>query len=160
MTDPTIDAAHDLLADSLATMRAVVAGADPAALDWRPGGEDTNSIAVLAIHSMHSTRSWLSVATGAPLPERDRPSEFLATADDVDELLAFFDAMSNECRALLHDVEAWDPGELLEAHRATRDDQEPVSAAWALIHALQHLREHVAHTQLTRQLWDRQPGRS
>ena len=36
--------------------------------------------------------------------------------------------------------------------------QEPVTAAWALIHALVHLREHVGHAELTRQLWDERPG--
>jgi hypothetical protein len=25
---------------------------------------------------------------------------------------------------------------------------------WALIHAVEHLREHVAHAELTRQLWE------
>lgn len=157
MTDPTIAAARDLLDHSLGGLRATIEGVDPAALNWRPAGEDTNSIAVLVIHSMHSTRSWLSSATGAPMPERDRPSEFVATADDVDELLTFFDSMSGDCRALLDDAGPFDPGEILDGEgvgRSYRD--EPVSAVWALIHALQHLREHVAHTQLTRQLWDQQ----
>lgn len=155
MTDPTIDAARDLLENSLGAMRETLEGTDPEALNWRPAGADTNSIAVLAIHSMHSTRSWLSAATGAPLPERDRPSEFIATADDVGELLRFFDEMAADCRALLEDAGPFDPSELLTREgvgRSYRD--EPVTAAWALIHALQHLREHVAHTQLTRQLWD------
>jgi hypothetical protein len=30
-----------------------------------------------------------------------------------------------------------------------------VTAAWALIHAVEHLQEHVAHAELTRQVWDR-----
>ena len=155
MTDPTIAAARDLLDDSLDAMRTTIEGIDPQALNWRPAGDDTNSIAVLAIHSMHSTRSWLSSATGAPMPERDRPSEFVATADDVDELLAFFDSMSGDCRALLDGAGEFDAGERLSGDRAARSyGDEPVTAAWALLHALQHLREHVAHTQLTRQLWD------
>jgi uncharacterized damage-inducible protein DinB len=149
MSDPTIVAASDLLESSLEAMREVIAGADPEALDWRPG-PDTNSIAVLAVHSMHSTRMWLSVATGAPLPERDRPSEFLATADGVEALLAFFDAMAADCRALLDTPEPFDPG----AVRVTgRDDEETATGAYALLHALEHVREHVAHAQLTAQLW-------
>jgi uncharacterized protein DUF664 len=31
---------------------------------------------------------------------------------------------------------------------------EQVTAGWALLHAIEHLREHVGHAQLTRQLWD------
>ena len=157
MSDPTIDAARRLLEDSLGAMREAIAGADPRALNWRPGGEDTNPLAVLVVHSMHSTRSWLSVATGVPLPERDRPSEFLATAEQADELLTFFDAMANECRALLDGAGAFDAGAQRETNRTSSSDEvEVVSAAWALLHALEHLREHVAHAQLTRQLWDEQ----
>lgn len=144
-----IAAASDLLDDSLNAMRVVIAGADAASLDWRPG-EDTNSIAVLTVHSMHSTRSWLSVAVGASLPRRDRPSEFLATSDGVDELLAFYDAMAADCRGLLDTVPAFDAG----AVRRTHNEDETVTAAWALLHGLEHLREHVAHTQLTSQLWE------
>ena len=157
MTDPTIEAARELLDDSLGTMRETIAGADPAALNWRPGGEDTNSIAVLTVHSLHSTRSWLSVATGLPRPQRDRPSEFLATAEEVDDLLAFFDGMASDCRGVLDGAGAFDAGAQREANRPTKpEDTEVVSAAWALLHALEHLREHVAHAQLTRQLWDQQ----
>ena len=150
MPDPTIVAASDLLDRSLNSMREVIARADPEALDWRPG-PDTNSIAVLAVHSMHSTRMWLSVATGAPLPERDRPSEFLATVDGVDELLGFFDTMAADCRALLDTPDPFDPGAV---HVTGRDDEETATGAHALMHALEHLREHVAHAQLTDQLWE------
>jgi DinB superfamily len=150
MTDPIVVAAAENLDDSLRAMREVIVAADPQALDWRPG-EDTNPIAVLVVHSMHSTRMWLSVAMGAPVPARDRPSEFLATADGVDELLGFFDAMAAECRALLDTTDPFDAG----AVRPTgRDDQETATGAYALLHALEHLREHVAHAQLTRQLWE------
>jgi hypothetical protein len=149
MTDPMIVAASDLLDDSLDALREVIAGSDAEALDWRPG-KDTNSIAVLATHSMHSTRSWLSVAVGAPLPERDRPSEFRATAAGVDELLAFYDSMAADCHALLGTTDAFDPG----AVRSTHSEGETATAAYALLHALEHLREHVAHSQLTRQLWE------
>ena len=153
MPDPVVAAASSLLGRSLDALRETIAGADPQALDWRPA-EDTNSIAVLAVHSMHSTRSWLSAAMGAPLPERDRPSEFLAAAESVDELLVFFDTMAADCRALLDTDEPLDAA----AIRPTHNEGETATAAWALLHALEHLREHVAHTQLTRQLWDRDHG--
>lgn len=156
-TDPTIAAASELLADSLDAMREVIAGAgaDALALDWRPA-QDTNSIAVLAVHSMHSTRTWLSVAVGAPLPERDRPSEFLATAQGVGDLLVFFDAMAADCRALLDTSDAFDAGAI---RRTGRDGDETCTGAYALLHALEHLREHVAHAQLTRQMWEKDHSR-
>ncbi len=48
---------------------------------------------MLVTHAMHSTRSWLSLATGAPLPERDRPAEFLVVVDDPEAFIGWFDAM-------------------------------------------------------------------
>ena len=110
-------------------------------------------------HALHSTRAWLSVAVAAPLPERDRPAEFAASAADLDAFLAGFDAMSNDCRAVLEHAGPFDPGRVGTAPWRPGDlAQEPVTAAWALIHALVHLREHVGHAELTRQLWDERPG--
>jgi hypothetical protein len=148
MADPTIAAASELFEEELAEMREAIDGLPPEALSWRPPAEDSNTLTILATHAMHSSRWWLTIARGAPLPDRDRPSEFVAESGSVDELLAFVDAMAEDCRARLDPDEAFDPG----AERTVPDD-EPVSGAWALLHALEHLREHVAQAQLTRQLW-------
>ena len=99
--DPTIEAARGFVDESLTSMRAAVAGAPADALNRRPAGDDTNAVAVLVVHAVNSTRWWLSVARGLPLPERDRPSEFLTTVADADELLALFDPVAADCRALL-----------------------------------------------------------
>jgi hypothetical protein len=153
MTDALLEAARALFDDSVAGITGAIEGASVEALNRRPAGEDTNSIAVLSVHAMHSSRWWLSVATGAPAPERDRPSEFMATAAGPDELVALVDTVAKECRSLLDEPTSFDPG----AERTSRPAYGPpetVTAAWALLHALEHLREHVAHLQLTRQLWD------
>ena len=57
-----------VLKDSLAEHRRAVDGLPDEALNWKPAGEDTNSVAVLVTHVLHSTRSWLSTAVAAPLP--------------------------------------------------------------------------------------------
>jgi uncharacterized damage-inducible protein DinB len=150
-SDPTIEATRGFVDESLDSMRAAIAGASPDALSRRPAGDDTNAVAVLVVHAVHSTRWWLSVALGTPLPERDRPSEFLTTVAGADELLAMFDPIAAECRALLDGDVAFDAGAIREDPR----DGEHVTAAWALIHAVEHLREHVAHAELTRQVFER-----
>jgi hypothetical protein len=149
MVDPMVDAARAILDDSFDAMREAIAGAAPGSLDRRPAGDDTNSIAVLAVHSLSSTRWWLSLAITATTPERDRPSEFLATAESADELLTFFDGMVADCRSLLDTDVPFDAG----APRTDNAD-EVVTAAWALLHAVEHFREHVGHIQLTRQVLD------
>ena len=149
MSDALVDAAVDLLADSLAAMRAAIADAPLEALEWRAAAQDANPLEVLAVHAMHSTRWWLSVATGAAMPKRDRPSEFRATAADPDELRSFVERMSEECRILLASAARFDPA----ATWTSPTDGEVVTRGWALLHALEHLREHAAQALLTRQLW-------
>jgi uncharacterized damage-inducible protein DinB len=148
--DPTIEAARRFVDESLSSMRVAVVGASAEALNERPAGDDTNPVAVLVVHAVQSTRWWLSVARGLPLPDRDRPSEFLTTVADADELLALFDPVAADCRELLDSDAAFDGGAIREDPR----DGEQVTAVWTLVHAVEHLREHVAHAELTRQLLD------
>jgi DinB superfamily len=97
--DGVLAAAQGVLALALTEMRRCIEDGSPDALNWRPGRNDTNSLAVLVVHSLASTRSWLARAMGAPLPLRDRASEFATTATDPEALLAHFDEMSHECTA-------------------------------------------------------------
>ena len=149
--DPTIEAARGFVDGSLNSMRAAIVGAPADALNVRPAGEDTNPVAVLVVHAVNSTRWWLSVARGLPLPDRDRDSEFLTHVADAGELLGLFDPIAADCRALLDTDAAFDPGAIREDPR----DGDQVTAAWALLHAVEHLREHVAHAELTRQVFER-----
>jgi len=158
MPDPILTSARDLLRRARDDMRPAIDGLPPDALNWRPAGDDTSSIAAVANHALRSTRQWLSVAVHEPLPDRDRPGEFEFTARDAGELLAFVDGMFEECLSLVDSSRTvdwaalrkhWDPGRDIE-----------LFAAWALLHAVEHLREHVGQISLTRQLWERRlaPG--
>ncbi len=156
MADATIDAARDILDDSLAELRKAVDGSSAEELNLRPAGDDTNGLAVLVTHALHSTRSWLSLATGAEPPPRDRPAEFRVVVDDADDFLTWFDATAGECRAILDAAATFEPASTgIPSWRfdgLDPGDHEPVTAAWALQHALAHLAEHVGHAQLTRQV--------
>jgi hypothetical protein len=147
MPDPTIEAAREIFDESVDHLHEAIEGLTPEALAWRPAGEESNPITVLAVHGMHSSRWWLTIARGLPLPERDRPSEFVAESGSDSELLSFVDEMAADCRARLDPAEAFDPSSVRPL-----PEGDPVSAAWALLHALEHFREHVAQAQLTRQL--------
>jgi hypothetical protein len=148
-TGTTVAAAADLFEPPFTGLRASIEGLPAEGLSWRPPARDANPITVLATHAMHSCRWWLSIARGAERPHRDRPSEFVAVVGSAEELLGQVDALAEDCRALLASTEPFDP----EAMREVPDD-EPVSSAWALVHAIEHLSEHSAVAQLTRQLWD------
>ena len=156
MPDPILTSARDLLRRARDDMRAAIDGLPPDALNWRPAGDDTNSIAAMANHAVTSARTWLSVAVEAPLPDRDRPTEFDFTARDSGDLLAFVDGLFEDCLSLIDSSRTvnwaalrkhWDPGRDIE-----------LFPAWALLHALEHLREHVGQMSLTRQLWEARPA--
>jgi hypothetical protein len=155
MPDAMLASAAYVLKDDFAELRAAVDGLPDEALNWRPGGEDTNSVAVLVTHVLHSTRSWISTAVGAPLPDRDRDAEFRVTAERTPELLSLLDGLGVQILALLNDA-----GEIdWAANRKTHMRPDPtlpdyVPASFALLHAIEHFGQHVAHVSLTRQLWE------
>ena len=99
MLDPTITAAREIIEESIEGIRGAIAGLPADALNWRPAGEGTNPIAVLAVHAMHSTRSWLAVATGGPLPDRDRDAEFRTVVADPRELWETVDRLAGTAAA-------------------------------------------------------------
>jgi hypothetical protein len=91
---------------------------------------------------------------GSRLPERDRDAEFRAAPSDADEFRRFAEAASNECMEALRSADSVD----WTAMRATQgrggDAPPEVPAAYALIHATEHLRGHVDQVSLIRQLWE------
>jgi hypothetical protein len=154
MSDALLDAARSTLDDSLRQLRTAVEGLDAEGLNTAPAGADSNPIAVLVVHALASTRSWLAVATGAPPPPRDRPREFEIVVVDVPGFVASVDAGAGACRDLLAGIDTLDVARTgVAPWRPGAAASEPVTAAWALLHALDHLREHVGHAQLTRQLF-------
>jgi uncharacterized damage-inducible protein DinB len=148
MTDPAIVAARDLAEPSLDALRRAVVGAPPDLLNWRPAGDDTNSIAVIAVHAVAATRFWLALAITGAAPERDRAAEFRTNVTSADELLSIVDPLSADCRELLAFDGDVDPA----AARVDPRDGTSYSAAWTLMHAVSHLQEHVGQAELTRQI--------
>jgi hypothetical protein len=150
--DPLLTSARAVLRTTHEDMRHSIEGLSAEALNWRPAPDETNSIAVLANHSLESTITWLSVAVDGPLPERDRPVEFEYVTAGADELLAFLDESFERCLGLVDKSRSVDWSAL---RRHWKPDEGPeVFAAWALLHALEHLREHEGQMSLTRQLWE------
>jgi hypothetical protein len=147
MADPTLEAARPIVTESLDAIRDLVDGATVEMLNWRPAGPESNSPGVLVVHALSSTRHWLSVAVGAPPPPRDRPSEFRTEVEDADEFRRRMYRIGDDIRGILDGGHGFVAG--------ARRPAEEVTAAWALLHAVEHLREHVGHLELTRDMWAR-----
>lgn len=154
--DPLLQAARAVLRTARDDMRAAIEGLPPEAINWRPAGDGTNSIAVIVHHAWHSTRQWLSVTVEAPLPDRDRSAEFEVSYESAEALVAALEAVSEECLVLISRDRHVDPG-AIRSHWDPGSDLK-FNAAWTLLHAVEHVREHTGHVGLTRQLWDALPG--
>ena len=154
MPDPLATAARQLTAEALDVLRAASSGLDPEALDWKPAGPDTNSIAVLTIHSLHATRLLARVSLGLAQPERDRSSEFTSSGHDAADLHRLLDEIGGECLVILDD--APDSVDWSATRKYARDDDSfsEASAAYFLLHSVDHLRGHADEAALTRHCWN------
>lgn len=134
-----------LLTDFKSALRAL----PPEALDWSPGPE-TNSLAVLAVHTAGSLRYWIGDVIAGDSSNRDRESEFRTQAVDDQYLASRLDASLAYTRTALAKLALSDLGSM----RTSPRHEEPVRCGWALMHTLEHTAQHTAHAQLTRQVWD------
>lgn len=158
---PTFAAAASVARELFAEFAKLVASLPAEALDWRPL-PGANSLAILVAHVATSTPFWFAVAAGvrddlstyrrgeraaAFATEGVAPAALLArlqqAAEDVARLAALGD------HASLGELVAWqdDDG---SGPRLTR--------AEALFRAVSHLREHLGHAELTRDLWEARRG--
>jgi hypothetical protein len=115
-------------------------------LNWKPA-PDTNSIAVLVVHTLGSEAEVLRVAANVP-GQRDRPAEFRVTANNAEELLREIDQADAYIEAIAPRITAND----LAAERP-RGDRPPETGLHWLLTNYGHAREHLGHIQLTKQLY-------
>jgi uncharacterized protein DUF664 len=150
--DPFIRAARDSYEVSVKDLRGSLVGLGAEGLNWKPEAPETNSVTVLASHALGACRAWVCMAVDAPLPERSRQAEFESEFDSEQRALAFVDSISAETLRILDEATPpdWSSTRPINA----QPDAPQMSRAYLIMHAIEHLREHTAHLQLTRQLWD------
>ena len=155
-SDPFIAAARAIYEISATDLRSSIEGLGIEGLHWTPDAPDTNSAAILMAHAMGSARDWICIAVGAERPPRSRADEFLNRFDSEEQALALVDGLRTDTLRVFDETGSVDWCEVIQNNGQPGD---PVrSRAYCLMHALEHLREHVAHLQLTRQLWNARPG--
>jgi uncharacterized damage-inducible protein DinB len=118
------------------------------AFDWIPGA-DMNSISVLITHLTGAERYWIGDVAAQESSHRDRDAEFKVHDVSLDFLKKRMADNIDYARTALKNFTVQD----LQAARTTRDD-EAVTVAWALLHAMEHTTLHLGQIQLTRQLWE------
>ncbi len=123
-------------------------------LNWRPPAPDTNSVYVIATHTLGNIRGWvLGICCSQPI-DRDRAAEFQASGTDAGVLVACARALAQEIEAALRVL----PPESLDEPREARQDlwgagtTHPFTGREALLHALEHIANHLGHIDVTRDL--------
>jgi DinB superfamily len=120
---------------------------DGQALAWSPG-PDTNSISTLVAHLLASEAEMLRSVRGLP-SARDRRVEFAAPPTTRDELLRRLDAADADLDHLGGGIRVQD----LQALRVRPNKPTPQSGLFWLLRNYGHAREHLAHLQLTKQVY-------
>jgi len=144
---PVVETIVEGFRDVHAKLREAVRGLDPAALNWAPAAE-ANPIAVLVVHTIGSEQQVLQTVRSIS-GDRDRDAEFRAKAGSADDLIAKLDAADT----FLDEVGSAITSEDLIAVRP-RGDMPPQSGLHWLITNYGHAREHLAHIELTKQLYE------
>ncbi|MCC7365559.1 MAG: DinB family protein [Dehalococcoidia bacterium] len=151
---PTHSAAAHVIRQSIGMFREALTGLPDASLDWTPLS-GMSSIAVLTTHSLLATRRWAGVGLGetpsqAEYRATERPDAFRARGGTVAGCIERLTALEAELIAML---ERADPATLDRETEWVDDAGRALTGAEALIRAIAHLREHVGHAQVMRDLW-------
>ena len=144
--EPVVATIGELFRAVHAQLRKEVQGLDAAALNWSPAAE-TNSVAALVVHTLGSEAEVLRTVRAVP-GNRDRDAEFRAEAETADELVRQLD----EADSYLDEMAAAMTEADLAAVRP-RGDRPPQTGLYWLVSNYGHAREHLAHIQLTKQLY-------
>jgi len=124
------------------------AGLPQEALDWVPGPE-MNSFNVLITHLAGAERYWIGDLVGQDDSSRVRSTEFETTGLSTADLTQRLDAVLAHSQQVLSKLTLDD---LAVQHLSPRHDRE-FTAAWCLLHALEHTAVHTGHLHIMRQLW-------
>lgn len=131
---------------SLAAMATTLGRFDDTTVNARPFGESTNSAAILVTHTCGAATFWLEhVGLGMPT-QRDRDSEFNATAT-VQELRELLEATGTRLEEL---VATLDSREVTHDHelRGLLCDGDTTDGS-LVVHILEEIFQHLGHLEIT-----------
>lgn len=142
---PMVDVVGRMLDRQAERYSKVVDGMPEDALNWRPGNEETNSIAQIVRHATAVQNLLLGRAVGEP-PAYDHAESLRNDPATKAELLGLIaDAKAKKDESLAR-VDPMDMSEMLDNGRAPR--------AYFVIHVADHGQEHLGHAELTKQMWE------
>lgn len=129
----------------------VIAALPAAALDWQPGAA-MNSVAILVAHVAGSEQFWIGDMIWRGATQRNRAQEFTTHSLDQAALHTRLASALDDSRNALAHLSLAD----LERACSMQHNGQRYTVGWALLHALEHVGQHVGHLQLIQQLWEQQ----
>jgi uncharacterized damage-inducible protein DinB len=124
----------------------VLEGLDDSAVNWKPSAAGTNSLLVLATHTLGAAEDHVVRQAAGKLVTRVRDAEFAAVGS-----ASGIRARADEVRRRIIDaLDGLDPARL-DDERDTPSGKR--SARDQLVHAVAHAAEHAGQAELTRDLW-------
>jgi hypothetical protein len=147
-----VEADLAVLEEQIDAMAALLRPLAAECLNWTPAAPETNSIAAMVVHTCGSIDNWLARALVESI-ERDREAEFAARADAA-ALVARVERCRADTRRRLEALRAVDPATVRAVRRLSRGEDQQVSVAWCIEHAIIHAGEHWGQIQLTKQLFE------
>jgi uncharacterized damage-inducible protein DinB len=122
------------------------------ALDWRPGPE-TSSAAVLFTHTLGASRPWLVSIVAGETSDRVREREFEAVGPEVGDARERADRWLADARRILEPMSTADLDRPCRLPSSSEPWMETLTARGAVLHVVEHIGMHIAHLELTLQLW-------
>lgn len=138
----------DKIVEMVERILACCEGLDEAGINWKPDAPDTNSIYVLATHTMGNVRQNVLAVLGDQEDQRDRDTEFIAAGDSAAELQRQWAELKPQVQETLARLGTKDL-ERVHAHprRGTMTGQQ------VLMLAATHAGEHAGQAELTRDIY-------
>ena len=149
---PHLEAVMAALDEQFDATVALLEPLDSDCLNWRPPAPETNSIAAMVTHTCGAIDSWLARALVETI-ERNRDAEFEVRADAAG-LVGRVERCRADSRRRLEALSQIDPATMRAVRRLSRGEDQQVTVAWCVEHAIVHAGEHWGQIQLTRQLYD------
>lgn len=138
--------AHSLTG-SIERIIACLDGLNAEQMNWKPTAQDTNSLYVLAVHTMaNAEQTVCSVLGGENIP-REREEEFVATGDSAEWIEQRWSSLKPRIEKTLAKISQNDLDKDYEHPR-----RGAMSGWQALITVTTHAAEHVGHAEVTRDL--------
>jgi hypothetical protein len=135
------------LTGSIERIIACMDGLDADGINWRPPAPETNSLYVLAVHTMANAEQTVLVTLGGEDIPRDRDSEFAAVGASREWVDNRWANLKPRLEATINSLSMDDLNRDYEhARRGT------ISGWKALAIVTTHANEHVGHAELTRDL--------